>query len=49
MIATVCVDCRQEQFDNSAAGRAARAHQKGLAKQAANSNTGEPTLKVWRS
>ncbi|KAL2318450.1 hypothetical protein Fmac_032326 [Flemingia macrophylla] len=38
---------RQEQFENSAAGRAARAHQQGLAKQSASSNKGEPVLKVW--
>ncbi|PNX83039.1 hypothetical protein L195_g039077, partial [Trifolium pratense] len=38
---------RQEQFEKSAAGRAARAHQQGMAKQAANSNKGEPTLK-WQ-
>lgn len=38
---------RQEDFEKSAAGRAARAHQKGMAKQAANSNKGEPTLK-WQ-
>ncbi|PNX77451.1 hypothetical protein L195_g037285 [Trifolium pratense] len=37
----------QEQFEKSAAGRAARAHQQGMAKQAANSNKGEPTLK-WQ-
>jgi hypothetical protein len=38
--------CRQEQFEKSPAGRAARAQQQGLAKQAANSNKGEPALKV---
>lgn len=45
----MCVDwnCRQEQFENSAAGRAARAHQQGMAKQSANANKGEPVLKVW--
>ena len=37
---------RQEQFEKSAAGRAARAQQQGMAKQAANSNKGEPVLKV---
>ncbi|KAK7291057.1 hypothetical protein RIF29_05920 [Crotalaria pallida] len=36
---------RQEQFENSAAGRAARAQQQGMAKQAANANKGEPVLK----
>ena len=39
-------NCRQEQFEKSAAGRAARAQQQGLAKQAANPNKGEPVLKV---
>ncbi|CAL0322506.1 unnamed protein product [Lupinus luteus] len=38
---------RQEQFDKSAAGRAARAQLQGMAKQAANSNKGEPVLK-WQ-
>lgn len=38
--------CRQEQFEKSAAGRAARAQQQAAAKQAANSNKGEPVLKV---
>lgn len=37
---------RQEQFDNSAAGRAARAQQQAMAKQSANTNKGEPVLKV---
>ncbi|KAL4307880.1 hypothetical protein AHAS_Ahas16G0322500 [Arachis hypogaea] len=37
---------RQAQFENSAAGRAARAQQHGMAKQAANANKGEPVLKV---
>ena len=37
---------RQEQFEKSAAGRAAHAQQQGMAKQAANSNKGEPVLKV---
>ncbi|EXB39825.1 hypothetical protein L484_001676 [Morus notabilis] len=37
---------RQEQFEKSAAGRAARAQQQAAAKQAANSNRGEPVLKV---
>ncbi|KAL9330646.1 hypothetical protein ACSQ67_000256 [Phaseolus vulgaris] len=38
---------RQEQFENSAAGRAARAHQQAIAKQSANTNKGEPVLK-WQ-
>ncbi|KAL1353641.1 hypothetical protein HN51_017555 [Arachis hypogaea] len=38
---------RQAQFENSAAGRAARAQQQGMAKQAANANKGEPVLK-WQ-
>ncbi|KAJ0086146.1 uncharacterized protein LOC116139906 [Pistacia vera] len=38
---------RQEQFDKSAAGKAARAQMQGMAKQSANSNTGEPVLK-WQ-
>ncbi|KAL1315556.1 hypothetical protein HN51_042304 [Arachis hypogaea] len=38
---------RQAQFENSAAGRAARAQQHGMAKQAANANKGEPVLK-WQ-
>ncbi|CAJ1972827.1 unnamed protein product [Sphenostylis stenocarpa] len=37
---------RQEQFENSAAGRAARAHQQAMAKKTASSNKGEPVLKV---
>ncbi|KAH8487914.1 hypothetical protein Peur_060318 [Populus x canadensis] len=37
---------RQEQFEKSAAGRAARAQLQGMAKQSANSNKGEPVLKV---
>ncbi|KAG4953598.1 hypothetical protein JHK82_039218 [Glycine max] len=37
---------RQEQFENSAAGRAARAQQQAMAKQSANTNKGEPVLKV---
>uniref|UniRef100_A0A803Q543 Uncharacterized protein n=1 Tax=Cannabis sativa TaxID=3483 RepID=A0A803Q543_CANSA len=40
---------RQEQFEKSAAGRAARAQQQGLAKQASNTNKGEPVLKVSSS
>ncbi|XVE55747.1 hypothetical protein DITRI_Ditri03aG0183200 [Diplodiscus trichospermus] len=38
---------RQEQFERSAAGRAARAQIQGAAKQSANSNKGEPVLK-WQ-
>ncbi|KAG9137411.1 hypothetical protein Leryth_026523 [Lithospermum erythrorhizon] len=38
---------RQEQFDQSAAGRAARAQLSANAKQSANTNKGEPTLK-WQ-
>lgn len=38
--------CRQENFEKSPAGRAARAQLQGLAKQSANSNKGEPALKV---
>lgn len=38
--------CRQEQFDKSAAGKAARAQMQAAAKQAAHTNKGEPTLKV---
>ncbi|KAF4368657.1 hypothetical protein F8388_003358 [Cannabis sativa] len=38
---------RQEQFEKSAAGRAARAQQQSLAKQALNSNKGEPVLKCF--
>ncbi|XP_062108624.1 uncharacterized protein LOC133819392 isoform X3 [Humulus lupulus] len=37
---------RQEQFEKSAAGRAARAQQQGIAKQASNTNKGEPVLMV---
>ncbi|KAJ6939754.1 hypothetical protein NC651_006043 [Populus alba x Populus x berolinensis] len=37
---------RQEQFEKSAAGRAACAQLQGMAKQSANSNKGEPVLKV---
>ncbi|KAL3571478.1 hypothetical protein D5086_025382 [Populus alba] len=37
---------RQEQFEKSAAGRAAKAQLQGMAKQSANSNQGEPVLKV---
>ncbi|XP_061358024.1 uncharacterized protein LOC133302283 [Gastrolobium bilobum] len=38
---------RQEQFENSPAGRAARAQQQAMAKQSANANKGEPVLK-WQ-
>ncbi|KAL3514373.1 hypothetical protein ACH5RR_027090 [Cinchona calisaya] len=37
----------QEQFEQSAAGRAARAQQAAIAKQSANTNKGEPVLK-WQ-
>ncbi|CAL5418048.1 unnamed protein product [Camellia sinensis] len=37
---------RQEQFDQSAAGKAARAQVAAAAKQSANSNKGEPVLKA---
>ncbi|MBA0550534.1 hypothetical protein Golob_021473 [Gossypium lobatum] len=37
---------RQEQFEKSAAGRAARAQLQAAAKQSTNSNKGEPALKV---
>ncbi|THU65963.1 hypothetical protein C4D60_Mb05t09190 [Musa balbisiana] len=36
----------QEQFDKSAAGRAAKAQMAALAKQSSVSNKGEPVLKV---
>lgn len=45
-------NCRQEEFDKSAAGRAARAQQAAISKQSANTNRGEPVLKVllsWHS
>nr|XP_043617944.1 uncharacterized protein LOC122589685 [Erigeron canadensis] len=38
---------RQEQFAQSAAGRAAKAQMQAAAKQAAHTNRGEPTLK-WQ-
>ncbi|KAB2045030.1 hypothetical protein ERO13_D01G110800v2 [Gossypium hirsutum] len=38
---------RQEQFEKSAAGRAARAQLQAAAKQSTNSNKGEPALK-WQ-
>ncbi|TYI97359.1 hypothetical protein E1A91_D01G138800v1 [Gossypium mustelinum] len=37
---------RQEQFEKSAAGRAARAQLQAAAKQSTNSNKGEPALKM---
>ncbi|WCJ35556.1 hypothetical protein M5689_016803 [Euphorbia peplus] len=40
---------RQAEFDKSAAGRAARAQMQAMAKQSANSNNGEPVLKVFLS
>ncbi|CAM8943327.1 unnamed protein product [Rhodiola kirilowii] len=36
---------RQEQFEKSAAGRAAKAQMAAVAKQSSNANRGEPTLK----
>ena len=39
-------NCRQEDFQKSAAGRAARAQHQAEAKKAANPNRGEPVLKV---
>lgn len=42
-------NCRQEQFQKSAAGRAARAQMEGAAKQSANQpnpNRGKPVLQV---
>ncbi|CAL9752054.1 unnamed protein product, partial [Musa acuminata subsp. burmannicoides] len=41
----VLVNRRQEQFDKSAAGRAAKAQMAALAKQSSVSNKGEPVLK----
>ncbi|ESQ31515.1 hypothetical protein EUTSA_v10005134mg [Eutrema salsugineum] len=38
---------RQEQFEKSAAGRAAQAQIQQMAKQSANTNKGEPVLK-WQ-
>ncbi|EYU25516.1 hypothetical protein ABFS83_03G039900 [Erythranthe nasuta] len=38
---------RQEEFDKSAAGRAAKAQIAAIAKQNANTNKGEPALK-WQ-
>ncbi|KAL8096241.1 hypothetical protein AgCh_037268 [Apium graveolens] len=53
-IATICtlyvghfLLFKQEEFDKSAAGRAARAQQAAIAKQSANTNRGEPVLK-WQ-
>ncbi|KAF3446548.1 hypothetical protein FNV43_RR11728 [Rhamnella rubrinervis] len=43
---------RQEQFEKSAAGRAARAQMEGAAKQSANQpnpNRGKPVLQVLRA
>lgn len=40
------LNCRQHQFDQSAAGKAARAQIAAAAKQSANPNSGEPVLKV---
>ncbi|CAL9159371.1 unnamed protein product, partial [Musa hybrid cultivar] len=41
----VLVNRRQEQFEKSAAGRAAKAQMAALAKQSSVSNKGEPVLK----
>nr|ABR17442.1 unknown [Picea sitchensis] len=38
---------RQEHFEKTAAGRAARAQMTAAAKQSANSNSGDPVLK-WQ-
>lgn len=38
--------CRQEQFDNSAAGRAARAQMAAIKKQSDSASGGEPVLRV---
>ncbi|KAI4366485.1 hypothetical protein MLD38_022357 [Melastoma candidum] len=38
---------RQEEFDKSAAGRAARAQIQAMQKQSQNANKGEPVLK-WQ-
>lgn len=38
--------CRQEQFENSAAGRAAKAQLAAASKQSNNNSKGEPVLKV---
>lgn len=40
------VNCRQQQFEQSPAGKAARAQIAAAAKQSANPNRGEPVLKV---
>ncbi|ANM68554.1 transmembrane protein [Arabidopsis thaliana] len=40
---------RKEQFDKSAAGRAAQAQLQQMAKQSANTNKGEPVLKVFKT
>ena len=38
--------CSQESFEKSPAGRVARAQMVAAAKESANSNSGEPILKV---
>ncbi|VFQ62296.1 unnamed protein product [Cuscuta campestris] len=38
---------RQEEFDKSPAGKAARAQMEAIAKKSANTNRGEPALK-WQ-
>lgn len=42
-----CYYFRQEQFENSAAGRAARVQVQAEKKQSNNPNKGEPVLKVF--
>lgn len=46
MLRLCTVICRQEQYEKSAAGRAARAQLVGAAKQSANPNKGKPVLQV---
>lgn len=41
------VNCRQEQFEKSAAGRAVKAQMAAAAKQSSVSSKGEPVLKVF--
>lgn len=40
------MNCRQQEFDQSAQGKAARAQIAAMAKQSANPSRGEPVLKV---
>lgn len=42
----VCETGREEEFKKSAHGRAAQAQLQQMAKQSANTNKGEPVLKV---